>query len=105
MRGSINLLWSQFLLVEGDADWQGMLWGVCLECSEMPARAFKTLARRCKEERAQALRGKRDRARCINMSNAKGHIEQDVPRCSKESNPRAGHHAHTGFGQLFHHGL
>jgi hypothetical protein len=46
--GSTDLLWSQFLLVEGDADWQGMLWGVCFECSEMGPKAFKRLARRRK---------------------------------------------------------
>ena len=41
-----------------------------MECSGMMPAAFKKLARRRKEHRAQALRGKRDRARCINMANA-----------------------------------
>ena len=85
MCGSTNLLWSQFLLVEGDADWQGMLWGVCLECSEMQPKAFKTLARRRKEERAQALRGKRDRARCINMANAKDILSKMFPGAPKQA--------------------
>jgi len=83
--GSTDLLWSQFLLVEGDADWQGMLWGVCLECSEMGPKAFKRLARRRKEERAQALRGKRDRARCINMANAKDILSKMFPGASKDA--------------------
>ena len=44
---------------------------------------FKKLARRRKEERAQALRGKRDRARSINMANAAEVIGRMFPGASK----------------------
>ena len=80
--GNSYLRWSKFLFIEGDADWQGQLWGCCLECSGMMPAAFKKLARRRKEDRAQALRGKRDRARCINMANAAEVISKMFPKAS-----------------------
>ena len=67
--GQFNLLWSQFLLVEDEASWQGRIWGHCLLCSTLSMKEFKKLARKRKETRARMLRGRRDRARCINFSN------------------------------------
>ena len=74
-----NLLWSQFLLVEDEASWQGVIWGHCLLCSALSMKEFKKLARKRKETRAKLLRGRRDRARCINICNVSQIIKSIFP--------------------------
>ena len=83
--GNDNLLWSQFLLIDAEeADWQGYLWGTCQECSELDKKTFKKLARKRKEVRAEALRGKRNRARMITLLNAKKVIAEMFPKASQK---------------------
>ena len=82
--GQINLLWSQFLLVEDEASWQGAIWGHCLLCSALSMKEFKKLARRRKEQRARLLRGRRDRARCIKFSNVSQIIKALFPGASHD---------------------
>ena len=82
--GNDDLKWSKFLLVEGDADWQGWLWGVCHPCSEMDWPAFKKLARQRKDLRSFHLRGKRERARCITMQNCREVVARMFPKASQK---------------------
>jgi len=83
--GNDNLLWSQFLLVDSeDADWQGYLWGTCQPCSKLDKKTFKKLARQRKEHRAEYLRGRRQRARMINLLNAQKVIAEMFPGASQK---------------------
>jgi len=81
--GAVNLLWSQFLLVDPDASWQGQIWGYCFECSGIQDQAtFIRECRKRKEQRAKFVRGRRERARCVNFNTILQVVEELFPGAS-----------------------
>ena len=52
--GNVGLKRSEFLLIaEGDASWQGRIWGTCFQCSEFDDEV--TFKRQCKASGGSAL--------------------------------------------------
>ncbi len=78
-----NLFRSDFLPdFKGDCSWQGQLWGHCLGCSELTPAEFRRAVRRAWEQRAKLMRGRRQRARCINFSNIEAVFKEAYPGAS-----------------------
>jgi len=76
-------LWSQLLLVDPDASWQGQIWGYCFECSGIQDQAtFIRERRKRKEQRAKFVRGRRQRARCVNFNTTLQVVEELFPGAS-----------------------
>jgi len=87
--GNVRLLWTQFLLVDPDASWQGQIWGHCFECSDFNDVAeFTRECKRRKELRAQAMRGKRKRSRSMTFNNVKDVIAEMLPGASNTERRR-----------------
>ena len=79
-----NLYRQEFLLNDPDASWQGQIWGKCFECAKFEDKtAFKRKCKQLWEERAKLVRGRRDRARCVQFNNVTHIISEALPGASK----------------------
>ena len=81
--GNYNLKRDEFLLEDPDASWQGKIWGVCFDCSDMvDPREFKRMAKKEWEARSRLVRGRNQRARSITFNNVLDKIKEALPQAS-----------------------
>ena len=61
------------------AEWQGVIWGLCLDCSGLSPEQFKRQAKKAWAARAVALGGRVKRYRTLTFENLSAMIQKELP--------------------------
>jgi hypothetical protein len=78
------ILRTQFLLLDDKEDWCGKLWGQCLKCSGLDAKAFTKLQRKRWHVRATILHGKQNTLRVLSWQKLDAHLKVKFPGSSNK---------------------